>query len=163
MSCLYWLIYFKWLYVGNVKIPHVLTEWRGRSSLVVLQCTSTLNSREWKSLHLIFYPFLHTAAVRVRKIPEQMPRHWVLRLVRHTDWSASLFQRALLSAYFKNAHHRVLVLTLSVIACLNCHSSVNWLCVTYSDHKNWVTLTYLFSVCCRKIRHVNRVTVLNPN
>jgi hypothetical protein len=69
----------------------------------------------------------------------------------------------LLSAYFKNAHHRVLVLTLSVIACLNCHSSVNWLRVTYSDHKNWVTLTCLFSMCCHKRSHVYRVTVPNPN
>jgi len=48
---------------GKCKNPtstYRVAQWRSLSSLVVLQCTSTLNSREWKSLHLILHPFLHS-------------------------------------------------------------------------------------------------------
>ena len=92
MSCLYWLIYFKWLYVGNVKIPQVLTEWRSGAVSLLWWFSSALALWIHENGNLYIWSFIHscTATVRVRKIPEQMPRHWVLRLVR-THWLICFF------------------------------------------------------------------------
>jgi hypothetical protein len=91
MLSLYGLIYLKWLYVGIVKTPHVLTDWRSLSSLVVLQCTSTLNSREWKCLHLNLHPFLHSCLSCPKNTrPNALSFMRVLRLFR-THWLICFF------------------------------------------------------------------------
>jgi hypothetical protein len=144
MLSLYWLTYFKWLYVGNVKFPHVLTEWRSPFSLVVLQCISTLNSREWKCLHLSLHPFLHNCRSCPKNTrPNALSFMLVLRLFR-THW---------LICFFISMHFNLSVLQERPSSCTNTDSfshrvfELSFICKLITCHLLWP----------QKLGHIDRL------
>jgi hypothetical protein len=129
----YWLIYLKWLYVWNLQIPHVLTEWRNLSSLVI-HCSRALNSREWKCLRLSLHPFLH----RCRSWPKNT-RPNALSLMRVLQ----LFRTLWLICFFISTRFTFSVFQERPSSCSDCFShrvyELSFICkwiTCHSDHKN---------------------------